>query len=55
MRQAVLKDSCKFAIEEMPNPELVPETLLLKVKYTSICGSDTRYQGLPVQIDGIGA
>ncbi len=40
MRQAVLKDSCKFAIEEMPNPELVPETLLLKVKYTSICGSD---------------
>ena len=40
MRQAVLVDSCKFAIEEMPEIELVPETLLLKVKYTSICGSD---------------
>jgi (R,R)-butanediol dehydrogenase/meso-butanediol dehydrogenase/diacetyl reductase len=40
MRQAVLKDSCKFVIEEMPKVELVPETLLLKVKYTSICGSD---------------
>ena len=40
MRQAVLKDSCKFAIEDVPKPELVPETLLLEVRYTSICGSD---------------
>ena len=40
MRHAVLVDSSKFAIEEMPEVELVPETLLLKVKYTSICGSD---------------
>jgi (R,R)-butanediol dehydrogenase/meso-butanediol dehydrogenase/diacetyl reductase len=40
MRQAVLKDVCKFVIEEMPKPELVPETLMLKVRYTSICGSD---------------
>jgi (R,R)-butanediol dehydrogenase/meso-butanediol dehydrogenase/diacetyl reductase len=40
MRHAVLVDSCKFSIEEMAEVELVPETLLLKVKYTSICGSD---------------
>lgn len=40
MRQAVLADSCKFVIQDMVKPELVPETLLLKVKYTSICGSD---------------
>lgn len=40
MRQAVLKDSCRFTIEDVPKPELVPDTLLLKVRYTSICGSD---------------
>ena len=40
MRQAVLKDACKFVIEDVPKPEAVPETLVLKVKYTSICGSD---------------
>ena len=40
MRHAVLVDSCKFEIQEMPEVELVPETLLLKVNYTSICGSD---------------
>lgn len=40
MRSAVLVDSCRFEIQEMPKVELVPETLLLKVKYASICGSD---------------
>lgn len=40
MKSAVLVDSCKFEIQEVPKVELVPETLLLKVKYTSICGSD---------------
>ncbi len=40
MKNAVLVDACKFEIQEMPKVELVPETLLLKVKYTSICGSD---------------
>jgi 2-desacetyl-2-hydroxyethyl bacteriochlorophyllide A dehydrogenase len=40
MRTAVLVDSCRFEIQEMAKVDLVPETLLLKVKYTSICGSD---------------
>jgi (R,R)-butanediol dehydrogenase/meso-butanediol dehydrogenase/diacetyl reductase len=40
MKSAVLVDSCRFEIHDVPKPELVPETLLLKVKYTSICGSD---------------
>lgn len=40
MKAAVLEDSRKFAIREVPKPILDRDEALLKVRYCGICGSD---------------
>ena len=43
MKAAVVKGKGSIGVEEVPDPELRPKTLLLKNKYCSICGSDLEY------------
>ncbi len=40
MRQAVLEAPKRFVVQEVPKPEAVAGTLVVKVRFTSICGSD---------------
>jgi len=40
MKQAVLEGPQKFVIQDIPRPEAAPGTAVVKVKYTSVCGSD---------------
>ncbi|MEW6442769.1 MAG: zinc-binding dehydrogenase [bacterium] len=40
MRQAVLEGPRQFTIQEVPKPEAVSGSILIKVRLTSICGSD---------------
>ncbi len=37
---AILEDSYKFVIKEVPKPELGPCSVVIKIRYCSICGSD---------------
>ena len=43
MKVAVVQGKRSIAVEERPTPEVVPGTVLLKVRYCSICGSDLEY------------
>jgi (R,R)-butanediol dehydrogenase/meso-butanediol dehydrogenase/diacetyl reductase len=40
MKQAVLEGPKRFVVQEVPKPEAVAGTLVVKVRFTSICGSD---------------
>ena len=40
MKQAVLEGPRRFVIQDIPRPEAAPGTVLVRVKYTSVCGSD---------------
>ena len=40
MKAAVYKGKQKFEIETFPIPELQPNEVLIKVKYSGICGTD---------------
>lgn len=40
MKAAVIREYGKIAIEEVRKPELMENHVLIKVIYTSICGSD---------------
>jgi len=40
MKAASIKSKGQIQIEEIPKPEVLPGTLLMKVIYCSICGSD---------------
>ena len=40
MKALVLKEYCKFAIEDFPVPELKPDEVLVRVRACGICGSD---------------
>jgi hypothetical protein len=40
MKQAVLEGPRRFVIQDIPKPEAAPGTVLFRVKYTSVCGSD---------------
>jgi len=43
MKAAVVKGKRRLEVEEVPTPEVLPGTLLLKTKYCAICGSDLEY------------
>ena len=43
MRAAVVKGKRRIEVEEVPTPEVLPGTVLLKIRYCSICGSDLEY------------
>jgi len=43
MKAAVVKGKRQIAYEEVPTPSVRPGTLLLKIKYCCICGSDLEY------------
>ncbi|RPJ08658.1 MAG: hypothetical protein EHM36_05185 [Deltaproteobacteria bacterium] len=46
MKAAVLKKPFEITVEEVPTPSLKPDELLIQVKASAICGSDTKaYQG----------
>lgn len=40
MKIAILEDTCKFVIREVPKPEPGPGNVGIKIQYCSICGSD---------------
>ncbi len=43
MKAAVVKGKRLIAYEEVPTPSVEPETVLLKTRYCSICGTDLEY------------
>jgi threonine dehydrogenase-like Zn-dependent dehydrogenase len=50
MKAAVVKGKRVIAYEEVPTPSVQPGTLLLKMKFCSICGTDLEY--VDNQMDG---
>ncbi len=45
MKAAVMRGTQQFAIEDIPTPEPGPNQVLVKIKYSAICGSDVhRFQ-----------
>jgi len=42
VKAAVFQGPGRLAVEEIPNPELAPDGLILKVEASGICGSDLR-------------
>ncbi len=40
MKVAILEDANKFVIKEVPKPELGPCSVVIRIRYCSICGSD---------------
>src|SRR6516162_8283896 len=46
MKALVLKDYKKLSLEEVPEPEVAPDAVLVSVKACGICGSDVHgYDG----------
>ena len=50
MKRALLKDSKKLVIEDVPEPTIDDNEVLIKIKYCGICGSDLHIylEGLPL-------
>ena len=45
MKAAVMRGTQQFAIEDIPTPEPGPNQVLIKIRYSAICGSDVhRFQ-----------
>ena len=40
MKAAVYKGNKRFEVEEIPTPEVGPRQVLVKVRYSAICGTD---------------
>ena len=50
MKAAVYKGKQRFSVEEVPTPEPGPGQVLVKVRYSAICGTDVHsfmYDGIP--------
>ncbi len=45
MKAAVVRGTQKIVVEDIPTPEPGPNQVLIKIKYSAICGSDVhRFQ-----------
>lgn len=51
MKAAVFRGPGRIAVEEMPSPELTPDSAILKVEACGICGSDLRTYSSGMRID----